>query len=771
MADFINQETFLESIKKGSQAPVKDQVSVVQSGETDAADPSATGGLIALGATVLGAATLGRRIPGLRNYFKIPQAPKQITFDVPKPTTTGNLPTATGQASDLVTKEPSKALVRMKSRFGEVQDIPFSYGAGYKGTNPLMGSAVFDRVMEAPFDKAPAAQWAKFLSEAGRGDLRVSTGPLTGVSRQVQAEELADLNLLARDRDGKMSGFLKYAQDNNIEIDRDTLLGIVRNHPINNIKKVVFDVEGEPLSDLKTIQSDLYKISDKISDESKRAAAKTAFFDDVSQVLDGSTTANVMNANREIPQDAIGAVQKKIIKAAQDIPEVRSDLQNWLVNFNRFTGKYNARGARLDESQIFKSGNIKFQPKSGESTPNYFPRYKNYGGGEYNLLAGENFTENVYVLDARIPNTRQDAFRYIEGDPHYFTNKELVFARLDDLPNPKLGNVRHMRVSEVQSDLHSTAKSSNKTSRENFFKERVNTFNSDALVNDLKRKRTEILDQLTPFTEIGRGALTQAQEQTKKRLMYKLQQIDRDAVSKIANAQGLDKTTYGPMGSNINDYVVKDLLRTMAERNVNAISIVPAPMNQNAKNLFDASKIGNELNYGLMDGKKLVKNAQGKLVKSSGYSDLNESLRRIARQYGADFKMLPMPKSNPNKRFKVIEKLKTGEDYGRAAETTDPLQRRHFNKVERNSRIYENHIGAADSEEAARRIAASFERRGSPKGEIVIEELSPESPRNYENVMTLVAPNDVLKKFLLPFKAYMNEGGLVDKTNIFKPII
>ena len=115
MADFINQETFLESIKKGSQAPVKDQVSVVQSGETDAADPSATGGLIALGATVLGAATLGRRIPGLRNYFKIPQTPKQITFDVPKPTTTGNLPTATGQASDLVTKEPSKALVRMKS--------------------------------------------------------------------------------------------------------------------------------------------------------------------------------------------------------------------------------------------------------------------------------------------------------------------------------------------------------------------------------------------------------------------------------------------------------------------------------------------------------------------------------------------------------------------------------------------------------------------------------------------------------------------------------
>jgi len=47
MADLINPNTFIESIKKGSQAPVKDQVTVVQSGEPDSAEPSATGGLLA----------------------------------------------------------------------------------------------------------------------------------------------------------------------------------------------------------------------------------------------------------------------------------------------------------------------------------------------------------------------------------------------------------------------------------------------------------------------------------------------------------------------------------------------------------------------------------------------------------------------------------------------------------------------------------------------------------------------------------------------------
>jgi len=50
------------------------------------------------------------------------------------------------------------------------------------------------------------------------------------------------------------------------------------------------------------------------------------------------------------------------------------------------------------------------------------------------------------------------------------------------------------------------------------------------------------------------------------------------------------------------------------------------------------NKIGNEVNYGLMDGKKLTKidskaaelgrGEEGTIVKSSKFSDLNESLRK-----------------------------------------------------------------------------------------------------------------------------------------------
>jgi len=92
MADLINPQTFLESIKKGSTAPVEQQTTIVTPVED--ADPSAFGGLAALGATVLGATALGRRIPGVRNYFKVPKTASKVQpITVSKPVQTGDLPT------------------------------------------------------------------------------------------------------------------------------------------------------------------------------------------------------------------------------------------------------------------------------------------------------------------------------------------------------------------------------------------------------------------------------------------------------------------------------------------------------------------------------------------------------------------------------------------------------------------------------------------------------------------------------------------------------
>lgn len=49
--------------------------------------------------------------------------------------------------------------------------------------------------------------------------------------------------------------------------------------------------------------------------------------------------------------------------------------------------------------------------------------------------------------------------------------------------------------------------------------------------------------------------------------------------------------------------------------------------------------------------------------------------------------------------------------------------------------------------------------------------MGPDEPRLYETVPTLIADDQVLKKFLLPMKAYMYQGGFVDNTNIFSSLL
>ena len=120
----------------------------------------------------------------------------------------------------------------------------------------------------------------------------------------------------------------------------------------------------------------------------------------------------------------------------------------------------------------------------------------------------------------------------------------------------------------------------------------------------LQTERKKLQDQLAPYQELGRGrmGLTRTQLQQADRLKYKIDQLDRSALAQLVKQGSVDSTTGGPFSKSYNDVVVKNLLRSMAERDINAISIVPSSMNQNIK-MFDSAKFGNEINYGLQNGK------------------------------------------------------------------------------------------------------------------------------------------------------------------------
>jgi hypothetical protein len=157
------------------------------------------------------------------------------------------------------------------------------------------------------------------------------------------------------------------------------------------------------------------------------------------------------------------------------------------------------------------------------------------------------------------------------------------------------------------------------------------------------------------------------------------------------------------------------------------------------------------------------------MKKLNNYSSLNESLRKQASQYGAKFEMFPMPKSNPLKEFKIIDEISTSNSssYRMAVESDRAI----YNRKIDNDYIFDNHVGAANTQAEADRILRAYSNAGSVRGNLVIKQMGPDDPANYEMVPTLIADSNVLKKFLLPQRAYMNMGGLVDTTNIFRSLL
>ncbi len=133
--------------------------------------------------------------------------------------------------------------------------------------------------------------------------------------------------------------------------------------------------------------------------------------------------------------------------------------------------------------------------------------------------------------------------------------------------------------------------------------------------------------------------------------------------------------------------------------------------------------------------------------------------------------MFDMPKSNPNKEFKIIRKYSTNDniDYRQMVKEG----RATYTRKVGDEYIFDDHVGAARTEREAEDLLEVILDAGSDtyRSNYTITRMIPSNPDNYVKVPTLIADNEVLKKFLLPMKAYMKTGGLVDKVNIFKSLI
>jgi len=140
-----------------------------------------------------------------------------------------------------------------------VLDNPLTNGTGQ--TLPSGGSALFDFVALHPSKKnLPASEWANLFSnnKALSGEMTEKfikqAGGRSKFKANFKKEELDDLNIARYDNQGNLiDGFLKFAQDNNATVSKNTLLEMITNSPVNKIRRMRLETPQDIFDSIKRI--------------------------------------------------------------------------------------------------------------------------------------------------------------------------------------------------------------------------------------------------------------------------------------------------------------------------------------------------------------------------------------------------------------------------------------------------------------------------------------------------------------------------------------
>ena len=243
--------------------------------------PSAVPGALGIGALVGGAAYLGRRrIPFLKELFKITKsnAPKPpLQSQVPKPLdkvnetiTTAQTPTA--QSMELISKTPP-AVQGARSDYRATLDLvqansiklPLSQGSG-KGR---FGSSLYDWIAQHPSMKPlPAKVWADQLKKSQPLSQFKSNQPgFQNIKMNVSRRELEDANIAVfGPKDELISGFLKTAEQANMNVAKTDLLKMVINSPAVNLKVKRFEYVNDAPQLVEPIVIDAQRLLRKFYD-------------------------------------------------------------------------------------------------------------------------------------------------------------------------------------------------------------------------------------------------------------------------------------------------------------------------------------------------------------------------------------------------------------------------------------------------------------------------------------------------------------------------
>ena len=752
--------------------------------------PSAVPGALGIGALAAGVAYVGRRrIPFLKELFKVskstPPTPP-VQSQIPKPLdkvnqTIATAQTPTAQSMELISKTPPaiKHANDYRATLDLVQansiKLPLSQGSG-KGR---FGSSLYDWVAQHPSMKPlPAKVWANQLKKSQPLSQFKSTQPgFQNIKMNVSRRELEDANIAVfGPKDELIGGFLKTAEQANMNVAKTDLLKMVINSPAVNLRVKRFEYVNDAPQLVQPIVMDaqqlLRRFHNKISIQQAPAGygagttGKAADFfskkentlnqlqsrmDDLrlyTAQLDGSARKNFVQMDSI--KSNVDDIADQLSKVKTLIPKIQDEITA--------AGLAPIKGAEeameLNRKILSVQRKLAAEVKLGQS-----PKYGVGDNKTYAMFGDQKYIEDVIYYPKTIPYGRNVSPQHYEEVVNgKKLNNQIYHARygLRTVSGPERN--RAYVLHEAQSDVHQKAYDAMKRYPD---KKRINPFNTEAEFG----QATVALDNIWNKMKViyNKPMPTYADRMELRRLRELGDELRKNTVNASNIAQKVSNRSdntipYLPMIERDvwGDHLIKHLAKSAADDGVKWIAIHPVErlhaFKRADKQAGAIGKLGDFEFYGTATGKagiqgvKAYSKKQNKSIQTpyTKTAVLPDRMIKLAKQYNSEARPIMISKSDPDLPWKIVQSHSS-----RAGTDAHMLG---FRKP------IDEHLIAFKTEAEAQYYMKEFKGTG-----VKMLKLEANDPRLYSEAFGLKITPDMLEK---PFKLYKKKGGLV--VDLFK---
>ena len=752
--------------------------------------PSAVPGALGIGALAAGVAYVGRRrIPFLKELFKVskstPPTPP-VQSQIPKPLdkvnqTIATAQTPTAQSMELISKTPPaiKHANDYRATLDLVQansiKLPLSQGSG-KGR---FGSSLYDWVAQHPSMKPlPAKVWANQLKKSQPLSQFKSTQPgFQNIKMNVSRRELEDANIAVfGPKDELIGGFLKTAEQANMNVAKTDLLKMVINSPAVNLRVKRFEYVNDAPQLVQPIVMDaqqlLRRFHNKISIQQAPAGygagttGKAADFfskkentlnqlqsrmDDLrlyTAQLDGSARKNFVQMDSI--KSNVDDIADQLSKVKTLIPKIQDEITA--------AGLAPIKGAEeameLNRKILSVQRKLAAEVKLGQS-----PKYGVGDNKTYAMFGDQKYIEDVIYYPKTIPYGRNvSPSHYEELVNGKKLNNQIYHARygLRTVSGPERN--RAYVLHEAQSDVHQKAYDAMKRYPD---KKRTNPFNTEAEFGQASVALDNIWNKMKVI--YNKPMPTYADRMELRRLRELGDELRKNTVNASNIAQKVSNRSdntipYLPMIERDvwGDHLIKHLAKSAADDGVKWIAIHPVErlhaFKRADKQAGGIGKLGDFEFYGTATGKagiqgvKAYSKKQNKSIQTpyTKTAVLPDRMIKLAKQYNSEARPIMISKSDPDLPWKIVQSHSS-----RAGTDAHMLG---FRKP------IDEHLIAFKTEAEAQYYMKEFKGTG-----VKMLKLEANDPRLYSEAFGLKITPDMLEK---PFKLYKKKGGLV--VDLFK---